>query len=284
MEVGIVLAVSIQSLVSFPEFGMAQALCNYQSMSCHEGVARPISRNDLIREYVPVIRRVASKMAGRLPHFVEMGDLLGAGVVGLIDAIDKFDPSRSIDFQAYAAIRIRGAILDELRSLDWVPRSIRRKLALLKKNRNALTRRLTRRPTKDEEAAALGMDIRQYQALVDISQPPRVVSLEGLGLRTDPERRDFLCYLQRGHVEDPVSRLYFNRVQRILTDAIEELDERLRVVLSLYYFEDLNLKEIGLILGVSESRVSQIHGRALRKLRSSLSQICKEPQPGPAPS
>ncbi len=235
-----------------------------------EGRLSPAARAELITRYVPLIRKVANQLAMRLPPSVEYDDLVSSGVLGLISAIDRYDPTKGTNFKSYAEIRIRGAILDELRSLDWVPRSVRQRVSKLHAVYGRLEQELGRKPTDKEVAGRLGLPLGEFYALLNRSHPMSIVSFEDLGIGGDQEQRDFLDCLKDESAVDPHVKLKLNRVRAALTHAIEQLPDRQRTVLSLYYFEDLNLREIGKILGVTESRISQIHTQAINNLRKSL--------------
>jgi RNA polymerase sigma factor FliA len=255
---------------------MEQALQKYRSMARSAQTAqtteRQVTRDELITEYAPLIKKVACKIAVRLPHSVELDDLISSGVLGLMDAIDKFDPSKSTNFKTYAEIRIRGAILDELRSLDWVPRSVRQKLSRLEAAYTSLEQSFGRAPSDEEVAQSLGIDVVDLLDMLGKVHPISVVSFEDLGLGTEREQRDFLQCIRDENVADPQTRLRYSRIRKSLGEAIETLPQKQRVVISLYYLEALNLKEIGKILGVTESRVSQLHSQAVILLRTNVKQ------------
>ncbi|MBM4319253.1 MAG: FliA/WhiG family RNA polymerase sigma factor [Deltaproteobacteria bacterium] len=236
------------------------------------GAQRSVSREELIARYLPLIKKVARKVANRLPQSVELDDLVSSGVPGLIDAIDKYDPQKSTNFVSYAEIRIRGAILDELRSLDWVPRSVRQKLSRLEATYTTLEQRYGRNPSDEEVSEAMGLEVEEFNDLLGKVHPITVVSFEDLGLGTERDQRDFLQCVRDESDTDPQSKVRYNRIRKTLAEAIELLPEKHRVVISLYYYEDLNLKEIGKVLGVTESRVSQLHSQAVLMLRGNLKQ------------
>jgi RNA polymerase sigma factor FliA len=252
---------------------MEQALLKYRSMALTAAATeQKATRDELITEFAPLIKKVACKIASRLPHSIELDDLISSGVLGLMDAIDKYDPQKSTNFKTYAEIRIRGAILDELRSLDWVPRSVRQKLSRLEAAYTNVERTSGRAPLDEEIASAMGIEVKDLFELLGKVHPISVVSFEDLGLGTEREQRDFLQCIKDENTADPQTRLRFSRIRKSLVEAIEVLPEKQRVVISLYYFEDLNLKEIGKILGVTESRVSQLHSQAVIFLRTSCKQ------------
>ncbi len=240
----------------------------------HQPVGRRfdrVDRNAMILEYYPLVKSVAYRLVGRFPANIEVDDLVNVGTLGLIDAIERYSPERQDSFRAYAELRIRGAIIDELRQLDWVPRSVRRRGHELEKAQRRLERSLGRTPSESEVAGYLGLSLRDYQNRLKTSAAFSVVSLEDLGLQ-DENRRDILQVL-RGDESDPESLLEARRATDTLASAIAELTEREQIVVSLYYYEDLTLKEIGQVLGVTESRVSQIHSRAVARLRVKLKKL-----------
>jgi RNA polymerase sigma factor for flagellar operon FliA len=238
----------------------------------------PISldRNQVVEKYAYLIKKVAYKMIARLPANVEMDDLMSAGVIGLIDAAEKYDPEKSSNFRTYAEIRIRGAMVDELRSLDWVPRSVRQKGASIDVVARTLTSRLGRPATDEEIARELGLTVEEYYLLAEKARAVSVVSYEDLGATGTEDKRDFLDCVADPEAEDPEETSEKTNRRSVMMRAIQKLPERQRVVLSLYYFEDLNLKEIGNLLGVTESRISQIHSQAVIQLRPILAEMIED--------
>lgn len=229
-------------------------------------------RNVVVEQYAYLINKVAYKMIARLPANVELDDLKSAGVIGLIDAAEKYDPEKSSNFKSYAEIRIRGAMVDELRSLDWVPRSVRQKSATIDKCARRLTGRLGRPATDVEIASGLDLSLDEFHVMARKARAVSVVSYEDLGASGE-DRRDFLDCVADPHAADPEESSQQNSRRSLMLRSIQQLSERQRVVLSLYYFEDLNLKEIGSILGVTESRISQIHSKAVAQLRPILVEV-----------
>jgi len=230
------------------------------------------TKEKLILEYAPLIKFIAQKIAVRLPSNIEFDDLVSSGVIGLMDAIDKYDPSRDNKFKTYAEFRIRGAILDELRAQDWVPRSIREKAKQLERAHLRLEQRLGRVPTEEEITTELNISKEEYFDLLNQVKSVSVFSLDEAGSFNSSDRKSILSLLESCKVPSPINELNLKAVKDIVTKAIESLPEKQRLVLSLYYYEDLNLKEIGDVLDVTESRVSQLHTQAIlwlrRKLRS----------------
>jgi RNA polymerase sigma factor for flagellar operon FliA len=206
----------------------------------------------------------------RLPSSVEMRDLVNAGVLGLLDAIDKFEPERGVKFKTYAEVRVRGAILDSLRDLDWAPRSLRRKSKDLEKAYAELGQKLGRPATDEEVCEALGENLEDFHALVDQLHGLTIGSFENSSDSDDRNDGQINYYPDDG-TNDPYLRFETNELTQLLADAIDSLPERERMVLSLYYYEEFTMKEIGMLMGVNESRVSQIHTKATMRLRGKLS-------------
>jgi RNA polymerase sigma factor for flagellar operon FliA len=227
-------------------------------------------REALILDTLPLIKHIAHKVALRLPSTVEICDLVNAGVLGLLDAVDKFEPERGVKFKTYAEVRIRGAILDSLRSLDWAPRSLRKKSKDLEKIYAELGQKLGRPATDEEVCEALGGDMQDLHALLDQLHGLQVGSFES-PIESDENSEGQINYYPDDGSNDPYLRFETNELTALLSEAIDSLPERERMVLSLYYYEEFTMKEIGTLLGVNESRVSQIHTKATLRLRGKLS-------------
>ena len=228
------------------------------------------TKEKLILEYSPLIKFIAQKIAVRLPSNIEFDDLVSSGVIGLMDAIDKYDPTRDNKFKTYAEFRIRGAILDELRAQDWVPRSVREKAKQLEKAHLRLERELGRIPTEDEITKELQMTKDEYYDLLNQVKSVSILSLDEAGSFNSSDRKSILSLLESCKIPSPLAHLNMKTVKGIVTRSIGSLPEKQRLVLSLYYYEDLNLKEIGDVLEVTESRVSQLHTQAILWLRRKL--------------
>jgi RNA polymerase sigma factor for flagellar operon FliA len=228
-------------------------------------------RNVLINETLPLIKHIAHRVATRLPANVEISDLINAGVLGLLDAIEKFEPERNVKFKTYAEVRIRGAILDSLRNLDWAPRSLRKKSKDLEKVYAELTQKLGRPATDEEVSEAMGENIENFHALLDQLHGLTIGSFENLSDGDDSE--NYVNYYPDDGSNDPYTKFETNELTALLSEAIEDLPEKERLVLSLYYYEEFTMKEIGALLGVNESRVSQLHTKATLRLRSKLSKM-----------
>ena len=221
-----------------------------------------------VSEYLPLVRYVALQYVGRRPAQIELDDLADAGVIGLIDALDKFDPSREVQFRTYAQFRIRGAILDELRNLDWAPRSLRARVSKLNDVRARLEQELGRAPEESELAAALDMDPGELRLLVGEAKGLRVWSLDQFNPGADGGiGRSFPESLVAPESFDPRYVLARKEQGRLLRRVVESLPPVERYVMWFYYFEEITMRKIGELLGVSESRVSQIHSKAVKRLR-----------------
>jgi len=228
----------------------------------------PTARDRLIVNYSPLVKFVAGRVGVGLPRSVDPADLMSYGIFGLIDAIDKFDPARGFKFETYAIQRIKGAILDELRALDWVPRSVRARAREIERSLAELEHRLQRTPTDEELADHLGVPLEELQDhLAEISSLG-VISLDDvLGPDASGTVADVVADV-RG--VNPEAQFQEVETRRILADAINRLPDRERLVLTLYYFEGLTLAEIGEVLGVTESRVCQIHAKSVMSLRNRM--------------
>ena len=227
-------------------------------------------KDKLVLEYAPLIKFIAQKIAMRLPSNIELDDLISSGVIGLMDAIDKYDPTRDNKFKTYAEFRIRGAILDELRAQDWVPRSVRDKSKLLDRTIVKLEAELGRSPDDREIAEKLKLSLEELYDLMNQVKPVSVLSIDEQPTFSSVDKKSILNILDGCKLNNPHSQLNVKFVKNVMTAAIEELPERQRLVLSLYYYEDLNLREIGRVLRVTESRVSQLHANAIARLRAKL--------------
>jgi RNA polymerase sigma factor FliA len=234
-------------------------------------VMTAVEREQLLMEHLPTVRYLARRIHERLPQHVELDDLISAGVVGLIDAFSKFDHGKKVQFKSYAQFRIRGAILDSLRTLDWSPRELRRKGRAVEEAIRAVTQRIGRAPSEQEIAAEMKVTLADYQILLGDLKGLEIGSLHME--RSEDSGDEELSYIPGAPEDDPLFRCLKGEMKQRLADAIDELPERERMVLTLYYYEELTMKEIGLTLGVVESRVSQIHSSAVVRLRASLAAL-----------
>jgi len=233
-------------------------------------------KDRLVTEYATLVRYIAQKISIRLPANIELDDLISSGVIGLMDAIDKFDPSRDNKFKTYAEFRIRGAILDELRAQDWVPRSVREKSKMVERAIAALELKLGRVPSEEEVANHLEMNLGDYQTLLDSVRSISLLSLDDTQGISKVDRRNLLNTLEISNKNTPQSNMSFKMLQDNLSGLIRNLPEKQKLVLSLYYYEDLNLKEIAKVLEVTESRVSQLHTQGILRLKAKLRTTTKD--------
>ena len=229
------------------------------------GAAQGNSPEQLIERYSPLVKRIAHHLQARLPSSVQVDDLIQAGLIGLLEASRNYDASKGASFETYAGIRIRGSMIDEVRRGDWAPRSVHRNSRRIQEAMNRLQKRLGRSATDQELATDLGVSLEEFREMSQDSLCTRLFSYEDLG-GEDERPDDYIPSDSPSPAQDVQSESL--RVQ--LAKAIASLPERERLVLALYYDEELNLKEIGLVLGVSESRVSQIHSQAALRLRSKM--------------
>ncbi|RCK77906.1 MAG: RNA polymerase sigma factor for flagellar operon [Candidatus Ozemobacter sibiricus] len=229
-------------------------------------------KDALIMKYASFVKYVAGRIAVNLPSNVEFDDLVSYGILGLIDAIDKYDPERKVKFKTYAKTRIRGAIFDELRVLDWTPRSIRQKARKLEKAYAKLEGKLGRDATDEEIAEFLKIDISELHKLFDETKKSLLLSLDEI-FYDDEEGSSRFDFVENQKSDNPQAKIEEAEAKQILADAISKLSERERMVITLYYYEDLTSKEIGKILGVSDSRVSQLHTKAILRLRGRLARL-----------
>jgi len=223
---------------------------------------------DYVKQYTPLVRRLAHQMIARLPANVELDDMIQAGMMGLMDAVTRFEVAQGTQFEVYATQRIRGAMLDELRANDWLPRSARRSQRDIENAIHRLEGKLSRAPHETEIAGELGLPLPQYQQMLHDARGAHLVYLDDLGGKGDDED-----YLERHVVRDalePAEILNDKRFRHALVDAIDELPEREKLLMSLYHEQDLNLREIGVVMGITESRVCQLHSQAIARLRARL--------------
>ncbi len=232
-------------------------------------------REQLIIHYAPLVKYVAGRVGVGLPSNVEQADLVSYGVFGLIDAIEKFDLERAIKFETYAISRIRGAIIDELRAMDWIPRSVRSKAREVERTYAVLEGELRRTPTEPEVAERMGIRLSDLHTIFSQVSYVNVVALDEL-LGVGGERGDSVSLgetLVDAKAEDPVLAFEGEETKYLLARAIDQLPEREKIVVTLYYFESLTLAEIGKVLGVTESRICQMHTKAVVALRAKLAEV-----------
>ncbi len=226
----------------------------------------------LVRQHAPLVKRIAFQLMSKLPASVQIDDLIQNGMIGLLDAITRFEEGQGAQFETYAAQRIRGAMIDGLRENDWVPRGVRSEMRRVEMTITKLEQELGRQPTEGELAGALGMSLADYQHLLQDARGHQLLYLEDLSADQD---EDFLERNLAGADLDPLTLLEDQSMRQSLVQGISALPEREKLVMALYYDEDMNLKEIGEVMGVTESRVCQLHSQAIARLRA-LTQLTDE--------
>jgi RNA polymerase sigma factor for flagellar operon FliA len=233
------------------------------------------ARERLVVAYSPLVKFVAGRLGAGLPSHVDDADLISYGLMGLIGSIERFEPERGIKFETFAMTRIRGAIIDELRSLDWVPRSVRSRAREIEATQSKLEHELQRAPTEEELAAKLGVEPEELRtSLLEIANSS-VYALDELWTISDSsgDSVSLLDTISDPRADDPQESLASSEIKDALTEGIASLPEREQLVIALYYYESLTLREIGEVLGVTESRVSQLHTKAVMRLKSALQEV-----------
>jgi RNA polymerase sigma factor for flagellar operon FliA len=234
-------------------------------------------REQLILDHSIMVRSTAARLFPRLPNGISQDDLYSAGIIGLMDAIEKYKPSTGIPFHNYAKIRVRGAMLDEIRAMDWVPRSLRQKNATLEQACIALFQKLGRHPSEDEIAEQMGVPLEVCRRMLDETKGVSLLPSDILEIAQNED--EFSSLASEG--EEPFRIAHFKQLKTHLARAIRDLTKREQLILSLYYYEELTMKEIGAVLDYTESRISQIHTGAVFKLRASLAEkLSREDLPG----
>ncbi|HJW34463.1 MAG TPA: FliA/WhiG family RNA polymerase sigma factor [Holophagaceae bacterium] len=226
------------------------------------------NREEIIKDYVPLVKFVAHRISNRLPSHVELDDLIHSGILGLMDAVEKFDPGRGIKFKTYAELRVKGAILDGLRDLDWVPRSLRRKKKDIEGAYHAIEQRLGRAATDEEVAAQLGVPLEELHKNLDELKGVTLGAFAEAG--EDGEGESLISFVPDPDAEDPSQVFQASELKEILKASVELLPKKEKFVVQLYYFDELTMKEIGTLLNITESRVSQLHTKAMLRLRGKL--------------
>lgn len=239
-------------------------------------VALTAAQEKLLLEHLPTVRHVARGMLAKLPQYIELEELVGAGTLGLLDAVRKFDGGKNVQFRSYAQFRIRGAILDSLRSVDWSPRELRRKGRAMQESIRTLELRLSRAPLEAEIAADMGLSLQHLQQLAEQLKGLNVTSLHAE--RGDESGEEELAFLPAKESENPLLQYLAGETSERLMAALDRLAERDRLVMTLYYFEEMTMREIAMVLGVVESRISQIHHLAVKRLRMLLSGLRNDAQ------
>jgi len=235
-----------------------------------------LDRDQLVTQYAPLVKRIAYHLMAKLPASVQVDDIIQNGMIGLLDAISRYEEGLGAQFETYAVQRIRGAMLDGLRENDWLPRSLRRDMRRIEGAIHELEQTHGRPPTERELADAMGMALADYQKMLQDARGHQLVYFEDF---TEGSDDDFLERHAAGHEGDPLDALLDQNMRDILVQAIDDLPEREKLVMGLYYEEDLNLREIGDVLGVSESRICQLHSQAVARLRARIHGTKSGPKP-----
>ena len=225
-------------------------------------------KSHLLAEHAPLVKRLAHQMKAKLPPSVEVDDLIQAGMIGLLDAVSRYEETHGAQFETYAVQRIRGAMLDELRSSDWLPRSMRQNMRKIEEAMSSLQQRLGRPPNESEVAKQLKLSLAEYQDLLNEGGGHQLVYYEDF--HDGDGNEHFLDRYATDEDGDPLQALMNSGFRSALIEAIEGLPEREKILMGLYYEQEMNLKEIGAVMGVSESRVCQLHSQAISRLRSNL--------------
>jgi RNA polymerase sigma factor FliA len=229
-----------------------------------------VNRDELIVSHLPMVKYLVGKIASQLPPHLDREDLLSAAIVGLITAAERFDPTRGVQFKTFVEQRIRGTIMDELRSQDWLTRSVREKFKRLEREFASLEQKLGRNPTSEEVAGAMQMEMEDYFKLLEEVHFLSVVSLDDSWEDEDGGSFGLLDVLEDKRSENPQDQMMAREMVDVMAEAIDALPEKERIVITLYYYEEMNLKEIGAVLSLTESRICQLHSQAVLRLRSKM--------------
>ncbi len=230
-------------------------------------IASGFDKTQIVAEFAPMVKRVAYHLMARLPASVHVDDLIQVGLIGLLEAVENYDGDRGAQFETYAVQRVRGSMLDELRQADWLPRTMRKKLRTIETAINILQQRLGRQPSEEELAKEIDVPLAEYQDMLQDARGYQLLHYEDF---QGSEDGDFFESYAEGGAPNPLEIMEDDRFRQVLTESIENLPEREKLVMGLYYDQELNLKEIGEVLGVSESRVCQLHSQAVARLRGRL--------------
>lgn len=229
-----------------------------------------MTKDEIVVKYASLVKYLAQKIAIRLPANIELDDLISSGVIGLMDAVDKYDHTRDNKFKTYAEFRIRGAMLDELRSQDWVPRSVREKAKQLERVFAKIEQSKGRPATDNEVCEELKISPEEYAELLNEVRSVSLLNYDDLNSLTKTDKKSMMGLIENGKLNNPFAEVSRTNLKGMVEKAINDLPEKQRLVLALYYYEDMNLKEIGRVLEVTESRVSQLHTQAILRLKSKL--------------
>ena len=244
-----------------------------KNLKDYRSITDAATKDEIVVEYAPLIKYIAQRIASRLPSNIELDDLISCGVIGLMDAIKKFDPKRDTKFKTYAEFRIKGAMYDELRAQDWVPRSVREKAKILERTYGKLETSLGRMPTDTEMCEELDCSLEDFHVLINKAQVVYFLNMDDSINFSRGDKKLLASVMEEHHSGNPLASANYQNIREKIKEGIKALPEKQRLVLSLYYYEDLNLKEIGTILNVTESRISQLHTQALISLKFKLKPV-----------
>lgn len=234
------------------------------------------NQNHIIMEFSPLIKYLAQKTAAHINYMLEVDELVNCGVLGLIDAIEKYDGSRENRFKTYAEFRIKGAMLDYIRDMDWVPRSVRDRAKTLQSAFNTLEEKLGRTPNEKEMAEHLSMPVKEYHSLLNSAQGATFLSFDDVFTFATHEKKSYLSVVEENTLSNPADEAHKSCLKKMVAKAISELPQREQMIISLYYYEEMNLREIGKTMKLSESRVSQLHTQAIMALKAKLNLMKSE--------
>jgi RNA polymerase sigma factor for flagellar operon FliA len=237
--------------------------------ACSEIDESCLKRDQLINEHLPHVKRIVHRIASHLPSNVEIDDLINSGIIGLIEAAERYDPTRDNKFMTYAMFRIEGAVLSELRSRDFLSRSNRKKSRELEKAYLKLEQKLAREVTDEEVANEMGIELEEFYRIRSISSIS-FIKFEEIGCSLKQEKENLMSYLVNGNTDDALTLARMKEMEAAVARAIQQLPEKEKLVISLYYWDELTMKEIGKVLDITESRISQIHSQAIIHLRGKL--------------
>ncbi|RMD59563.1 MAG: FliA/WhiG family RNA polymerase sigma factor, partial [Nitrospirae bacterium] len=228
-------------------------------------------KEDIINQFLPKIRSIAQKLSFNLPPELSTEDLVSAGIIGLMEAIERFDPEKNTKLKTFAEFRIRGAMIDEIRAMQWASRDIKRKMGEVRKAYEQMEMKLQRSPDDEEVAAHMGITLEELYDITKAARSTNLVAIEDIGANYSEGNLDFLECLSDPNAVDQLTLVDIQERKELLLEAIESLSKKEKMVITLYYYEELTMKEVGAILGLSESRVCQIHGQAISRLKKKVS-------------
>ena len=244
-------------------------MTNKKVMKAYGGAVK-VDRDKLVEDNVRLVKIIAYQVAVNLPPHIDVSDLISAGTIGLLECIDRFDPSKGVQFNTYASIRIRGAIMDELRSMDWMTRSMRDKSNQIQKAYEVIERETGKTAEVEDVARHMKIDVPQVNKILSEVCSLSILSFEDMGVKHNSDGMDILECIKDPDGEDPVMVAKLNELKKRVSEVIETLPEKEKIIISLYYYDELTLKEIGKVLDITESRICQLHSQTMHRLKSRL--------------